>query len=171
MIDLSLLRENPDLFRASQRARQADVELVDRILEADASRRQAISEFESLRAEQKAASKDIGRLAGAAKKDPSQQGAFEQAKAQAAQLAQAQKQAGEDTAASTNEPGFNINDFTSSKKVDDDEEDDDAPIDESGVDQKDIDLVMEQVSCSRRKAVKALKDNNGDLINAIMSVS
>ena len=93
------------------------------------------------------------------------------AQAQAAQLAQAQKQAGEDTAASTNEPGFNINDFTSSKKVDDDEEDDDAPIDESGVDQKDIDLVMEQVSCSRRKAVKALKDNNGDLINAIMSVS
>lgn len=86
-------------------------------------------------------------------------------------FAQAQKQAGEDTAASTNEPGFNINDFTSSKKVDDDEEDDDAPIDESGVDQKDIDLVMEQVSCSRRKAVKALKDNNGDLINAIMSVS
>lgn len=93
MIDLSLLRENPDLFRASQRARQADVELVDRILEADASRRQAISEFESLRAEQKAASKDIGRLAGAAKKDPSQQGAFEQAKAQAAQLAGQVKEA------------------------------------------------------------------------------
>ena len=65
-----------------------------------------------------------------------------------------------------------MNDLTSSKKVEDDEEEDEnAPIDETGVDQKDIDLVMEQVSCSRRKAVKALKENDGDLINAIMSVS
>ncbi|EPQ27274.1 uncharacterized protein PFL1_05197 [Pseudozyma flocculosa PF-1] len=51
------------------------------------------------------------------------------------------------------------------------EEDDDSPIDETGVDAKDIDLVMQQVSCSRRKAVKALKESNGDLINAIMSAS
>ncbi|KAN0062961.1 GAL4 enhancer protein [Thecaphora frezii] len=51
------------------------------------------------------------------------------------------------------------------------EEDDDSPIDETGVDAKDIDLVMQQVSCSRRKAIKALKESNGDLINAIMSAS
>ena len=43
---------------------------------------------------------------------------------------------------------------------------DDGPVDESGVDPKDIDLVMQQVSCSRAKAVKALKDSGGDLINA-----
>lgn len=95
------------------------------------------------------------------------------AQAQAAQMAQAQKAASEESGmASTSGPGFNLNDLTSAKKVEDDEEEDEnAPIDETGVDQKDIDLVMEQVSCSRRKAVKALKENNGDLINAIMSVS
>ncbi|GAK67133.1 nascent polypeptide-associated complex, alpha subunit [Moesziomyces antarcticus] len=56
-------------------------------------------------------------------------------------------------------------------KAEEEEEDDDSPIDEEGVDAKDIDLVMQQVSCSRRKAVKALKESNGDLINAIMNAS
>ena len=93
MIDINLLRDTPDLFRASQRARQADESLVDQILEADAARRQAISDFETLRADQKTASKDIGRLAGAAKKDPSKQEEFEAAKATAAQLASKVKSA------------------------------------------------------------------------------
>lgn len=57
------------------------------------------------------------------------------------------------------------------KKVEEEEEDDSEPIDEEGVDAKDIDLVMSQTSCSRRKAVKALKEHQGDLINAIMAVS
>ncbi|KAJ1020816.1 hypothetical protein NDA18_005666 [Ustilago nuda] len=59
------------------------------------------------------------------------------------------------------------------KKVEEEEEEelDDSPVDEEGVDAKDIDLVMQQVSCSRRKAVKALKESNGDLINAIMNAS
>jgi nascent polypeptide-associated complex subunit alpha len=43
---------------------------------------------------------------------------------------------------------------------------DDGPIDESGVDPKDIELVMAQVNCSRTKAVRVLKDSGGDLINA-----
>jgi len=43
---------------------------------------------------------------------------------------------------------------------------DDGPIDETGVDPKDIDLVMQQVNCSRSKAVRALRDSGGDLINA-----
>ncbi|KAK0545174.1 GAL4 enhancer protein [Tilletia horrida] len=51
------------------------------------------------------------------------------------------------------------------------EEDDSEPIDETGVDAKDIELVMAQVGCSRRKAVKALKDHNGELIDAIMAAS
>ncbi|CAO1624261.1 unnamed protein product [Sympodiomycopsis kandeliae] len=57
------------------------------------------------------------------------------------------------------------------KQEEEEEEDDSEPIDEEGVDAKDIELVMQQVSCSRRKAVKALKESNGDLINAIMSAS
>lgn len=43
---------------------------------------------------------------------------------------------------------------------------DDGPVDETGVDPKDIDLVMAQVSCSRAKAVRVLKESGGDLINA-----
>lgn len=45
---------------------------------------------------------------------------------------------------------------------------DEGPIDETGIDPKDIDLVMQQVECSRAKAVRALKDSGGDLINASM---
>lgn len=44
-------------------------------------------------------------------------------------------------------------------------------VDETGVDAKDIELVIAQVGCSRAKAVKVLKENNGDLINAIMAAS
>jgi len=44
-------------------------------------------------------------------------------------------------------------------------------IDEDGVDAKDIDLVMSQAGCSRQKAVAALKDNDGDLVNAIMAIT
>ena len=42
----------------------------------------------------------------------------------------------------------------------------DGPLDETGVDPKDIDLVMQQVNCSRAKAVRVLKESGGDLINA-----
>lgn len=61
MIDIRALRENPEPARASQRARGADEILVDRILEADASWRAALQEFESLRATQKDVSKSVGK--------------------------------------------------------------------------------------------------------------
>jgi len=48
---------------------------------------------------------------------------------------------------------------------------DDGPVDETGVDPKDIDLVMQQVNCTRAKAVRVLKESGGDLINAIMAAS
>ncbi|KAG2158334.1 NAC domain-containing protein [Suillus bovinus] len=48
---------------------------------------------------------------------------------------------------------------------------DDGPVDETGVDPKDIELVMAQVNCSRAKAVRVLKESGGDLINAIMAAS
>lgn len=61
MIDAQLLRDQPDLVRASQTARGADPSLVDAALEADSARRAAISEFESLRAEQNAFSKQVAK--------------------------------------------------------------------------------------------------------------
>lgn len=61
MIDLKLLRENPDAVRASQRARGEDPGLVDALLESDAARRAAVSAADNLRAEQKAASKRVGK--------------------------------------------------------------------------------------------------------------
>jgi len=51
------------------------------------------------------------------------------------------------------------------------EPEDDGPVDETGMDPKDIELVMYQVNCSRAKAVRALKENGGDLINASASIS
>jgi len=60
VIDLKLLREDPDRVRASQRARGEDPALVDALLDADGVRRSAISTADNLRAEQKSASKSVG---------------------------------------------------------------------------------------------------------------
>ncbi|UNO40875.1 serine--tRNA ligase [Streptomyces sp. MST-110588] len=59
MIDLRLLREDPDRVRASQRARGEDVALVDALLSADERRRTSSVRFDELRAEQKALGKLI----------------------------------------------------------------------------------------------------------------
>ena len=64
MIDIKVLRESPDLVRASQSARGEDVTLVDRVIAADEIRRSAIVEFEALKAEQNALSKSIGFAKG-----------------------------------------------------------------------------------------------------------
>jgi seryl-tRNA synthetase len=63
VIDLKLLRENPDAVRQSQRSRGEDPALVDTLLAADTARRTAISTADSLRAEQKAATKKVGAAA------------------------------------------------------------------------------------------------------------
>merc|ERR1712135_177377 len=47
------------------------------------------------------------------------------------------------------------------------EEDEDA----SGVEAKDIELVMQQANCSKSKAIKALKKNDNDIVNAIMDLT
>ena len=62
VIDLRILRENPELVRTSQRARGDDPALVDAVLDADSRRRAALTDFERLRAEQKSLGK---RVAGA----------------------------------------------------------------------------------------------------------
>jgi nascent polypeptide-associated complex subunit alpha len=41
-------------------------------------------------------------------------------------------------------------------------------VDETGVEAKDIELVMSQANVSRAEAVKALKNNSNDIVNAIM---
>ncbi|MGA4877579.1 serine--tRNA ligase [Streptomyces lydicamycinicus] len=64
MIDLRLLREDPDRVRASQRARGEDVELVDALLSADERRRSSSVRFDELRAEQKSLGKLIPKAAG-----------------------------------------------------------------------------------------------------------
>jgi seryl-tRNA synthetase len=60
VIDLKLLRENPDAVRRSQTSRGENPALVDTLLAADIARRTAISTADSLRADQKAASKKVG---------------------------------------------------------------------------------------------------------------
>ncbi|GAC70953.1 serine--tRNA ligase [Gordonia soli] len=69
MIDLKILREDPDLVRASQRNRGEDPGLVDTLLEADATRRAAIVEADSLRSEQKGLGKLVGKAQGDEKQE------------------------------------------------------------------------------------------------------
>ncbi len=59
MIDLKLLRDDPDRVRASQRVRGADESFVDALLAADDARRAAVSHADALRAEQKTVSKSV----------------------------------------------------------------------------------------------------------------
>ncbi len=64
MIDLRLLRDQPDTVRASQRARGEDESLVDAVLDADARRRASLLDFEGRRAEQKAFGKQVAAAKG-----------------------------------------------------------------------------------------------------------
>ena len=64
MIDLALLREEPETVRRSQAARGNDQSTVDVALEADRSRRAALSAFEELRAEQNAFGKKVAQAKG-----------------------------------------------------------------------------------------------------------
>ncbi len=64
MIDVNELRANPEIFRASQRARGADDSLIDAVISADSARREAITRYESLRAEQNAFGKKVAQAKG-----------------------------------------------------------------------------------------------------------
>lgn len=64
MIDLQRLRDEPDVFKASQRARGADESLVDDVLAADAARRSTLTAFEAARAEQKSFGKQVAQAKG-----------------------------------------------------------------------------------------------------------
>ena len=64
MIDLAALRQDPEAFKQSQAARGESVELVDQVITADAARRTALGEFESLRANQKAIGTQVAKATG-----------------------------------------------------------------------------------------------------------
>lgn len=92
MIDIKLLREDPEVVRASQRARGEDEGVVDAVLDAEQRRRSSLTAYEQLRAEQKLLGKDVARAQGEEKqallartKELSQQVKDLQASADAAQ--------------------------------------------------------------------------------------
>ncbi len=67
MLDLNLIREQPDIVRQALRARQMDPSPVDEVLALDARRRALLTEVEALKAERNAVSREIGRM-----KDPAE---------------------------------------------------------------------------------------------------
>ena len=69
MLDLNLIRGNPDLVRTALKNRQMDVSHVDQILRLDEKRRSLLSQVEALKAERNAVSKEIGRSKDAAERE------------------------------------------------------------------------------------------------------
>ena len=55
--------------------------------------------------------------------------------------------------------------------AEEDKEGEEEEVDAGDLSKEDIELVMQQANASRAKAIKALKDHNGDIVNAIMSLS
>ena len=84
MIDIRLIRENPELVKENikKKFQDAKLPLVDEVLELDKANRAAINEASSLRAQRNALSKKVGMLMGQAKKDPSKLEEAEAVKAQ-----------------------------------------------------------------------------------------
>lgn len=67
VIDLRVIRDNPEQARDAQRRRGLSPDLVDQVLAADEARRESIAAFEKLRAEQKALGKQVAQAEGAEK--------------------------------------------------------------------------------------------------------
>lgn len=64
MLDLNLIRENPDVLRADLKKRNRDTDLVERLLALDAEHRELLKKVEKYRAEKNAASESIAKLQG-----------------------------------------------------------------------------------------------------------
>ena len=62
MLDINLIRENPDIVREALRKRQADPGPVDQVLKLDEERRSLIQQVETLKAERNTVSKEIGKM-------------------------------------------------------------------------------------------------------------
>jgi seryl-tRNA synthetase len=88
VIDLRVLREDPDRARASQRARGEDPALVDQVLAADELRRSSAVRFDELRSEQKSHGKRVAQASGAEKAELIARGQDLAAEVKAADAAQ-----------------------------------------------------------------------------------
>lgn len=63
MLDIRVIRENPEKVKAAMKSRNKDMDAqVDRVLEIDAARRELMGKADALKAEQNAASKEIPRI-------------------------------------------------------------------------------------------------------------
>mgnify|MGYP001765818528 CR=1 FL=1 len=70
MLDMNLIREQPDLVRKALRDRQLDPSPVDEILRLDERRRSILAQVEALKAERNAVSKEIGQMKDPAARQP-----------------------------------------------------------------------------------------------------
>lgn len=84
MLDIRLIRENPDVVKENIKKKFQDekLPLVDRILDLDRENRDTIQEAQNLRTARNTLSKQIGVLMGQSKKDPSKLQEAEAVKAQ-----------------------------------------------------------------------------------------
>ncbi len=85
MIDLRVVRNDPDRLRTAQQRRGASESVVDELIVADRSRRDTIADFERLRAEQRRLGKEIASASGGARDE-----LLRQTKALAAQVKRAE---------------------------------------------------------------------------------
>ena len=90
MIDLKVLRDEPDRVRASQRARGENAGLVDALLAADERRRAAVTRFDSLRAEQKVLGKQVAAAGKAGSSDDEKHVLLARARELAAEVKEAE---------------------------------------------------------------------------------
>lgn len=94
MIDIKLIRENPDLVRENMKKKfqSHKIDLVDEVLKLDQKNREVVGEAQSLRSQRNTLSKQVGVLMGQAKKDPSKQAEADQLKVQVSAQADHLKQ-------------------------------------------------------------------------------
>ena len=62
MLDINLVREQPDVVRHALELRQMDIQIVDQLIELDARRRALLKQVEALKAERNAVSKEISKM-------------------------------------------------------------------------------------------------------------
>ncbi|MBR2726906.1 MAG: serine--tRNA ligase, partial [Solobacterium sp.] len=90
MIDIQLIRDNPELVKENIRKKYQDekLPLVDEVAAMDKEFREAKTKADALRGDRNRLSKEIGKLMGQAKKDPAKLEEAEAVKAKVAELAQ-----------------------------------------------------------------------------------
>ena len=69
MLDINLIRENPDLVRTALKNRQMDASSIDDILRLDGERRELLTEVEQLKAERNTVSKEISKMKDAGERE------------------------------------------------------------------------------------------------------